>query len=86
MAASVRKIIRQALPEIIQSKEATTGERLKACKLLQKIWASDSKGKPRGRAFTKKVTDGCNCSKDRLSRILSAASRVSASGQRDEHR
>jgi len=36
MAASVRRIIRKALPEINQSKDATT------------------KGKSRGRAFTKK--------------------------------
>jgi len=28
MAASIKRIIRKALPEIIQSKEATTGERL----------------------------------------------------------
>ena len=55
MAASIKRIIRKALPEIIQSKDATTGERLEACKLLWKIRPSATKGKPRGRAFKKKV-------------------------------
>jgi hypothetical protein len=32
MAASVKRIIRKALPEILQSKDATTGERLEACR------------------------------------------------------
>jgi hypothetical protein len=45
----------QSLPEIIQRKDATTGERLEACRLLWKIQASTTTGKPRGRAFTKKV-------------------------------
>jgi hypothetical protein len=58
MAASITRIIRKALPEIIQSKDATTGERLEACKLLWKIRASTTKGKPRGRAFLPKATDG----------------------------
>ena len=40
MAASIKRIIRKALPEIIQSKDATTGERLEACRLLLKILAS----------------------------------------------
>jgi hypothetical protein len=56
MAASITRIIRKALPEIIQSKDATTGERLEACKLLWKIRVSATKGKPRGRAFPKKTT------------------------------
>jgi hypothetical protein len=72
MAASIKRIIRKALPEIIQSKDATTGERLEACKLLLKILASTTKGKPRGRAFPQKATDGSNDSKDCLERILSA--------------
>ncbi len=71
MAASIKRIIRKTLPEIIQSEDATTGERLEACRLLFKILASATKGKPRGRAFPKKATDGGNDSKDRLGRILS---------------
>jgi len=72
MAASIKRIIRKALPEIIQSKDATTGERLEACKLLWKIGASTMKGKPRGRAFTKKVTGEGEAknSRERLARIL----------------
>jgi hypothetical protein len=54
MAASIKRIIRKALPEIIQSRDATTDERLEACRLLLKILASATKGRPRGRAFAKK--------------------------------
>jgi hypothetical protein len=74
MAASIKRIIRRALPEIIQSKDATTGERLGACRLLWKNLASATKGKPRGRAFPKKARDGANDSEDGLARILSAVS------------
>jgi hypothetical protein len=72
MAASIKRIIRKALPEIIQSKDATTGERLEACRLLWKIRASTTKGKPRGRAFTKKVSGEGEAknSEERLARIL----------------
>ena len=38
--------------QLIQSKDATTSERLE---LLWKIQASATKGKPRGRAFAKKA-------------------------------
>ncbi len=55
MAAGIKRIICKALPEIIQSKDATTSERLEACKLLWKIRASSTEGKPRGRAFTRKM-------------------------------
>jgi hypothetical protein len=72
MAASIKTIIRRTLPEIIQSKDTTTSEQLDACKLLWKILASATRGKPRGRAFPKKATDGGNDSKDYLERILSA--------------
>jgi len=72
MAASIKRIIRKALPEIIQSKDATTGERLEACRLLLKILASATKGKPRGRAFLKKATDRGSDSNESLERILAA--------------
>ena len=72
MAASIKRIICKALPEIIQSKDATTSERLEACRLLWKIRASATKGKPRGRAFTKKVSGESEAknSEERLARIL----------------
>jgi len=69
---SVQRTIRKSMLEIIQSKDATTGERLEACRILLKIRASANKGKPRGRAFLKKATDTGNRSKDYLERILSA--------------
>jgi hypothetical protein len=55
MAASKKRIIRKAHPEIILWKDATTGEWLEACRLRWKIQTSATKGKPRGRAFAKKV-------------------------------
>ncbi len=72
MAASIKRIIRKALPEVIRSKDATTGERLEACRLLWKIQASTTKDKPRGRAFIKKVTGEGEAknSEERLARIL----------------
>jgi hypothetical protein len=72
MAAAIKRIIRKALPEIIQSKDATTGERLEACRLLWKIRASSTKGKPRGRAFSKKASGEGEAknSQERLARIL----------------
>ena len=69
MAASIKRIIRKTLPEIIQSKEATTGERLEACKLLWKILASASKGKPRGRGFAKKVNGEAADQRERINRL-----------------
>src|SRR5271157_5435771 len=39
MAGSITRIIRKALPEIIQSKDATISERLEACRLLWRIRA-----------------------------------------------
>jgi hypothetical protein len=70
MAASVKRIIRKALPEIIQSRDATTGERLEACRLLLKILASAAKGKPRGRAFAKKVNSRAKDQRERLDRLI----------------
>jgi hypothetical protein len=70
MAASITRIIRKALPEIIQSKDATTGERLEACRLLWKILSSASKGKPRGRAFTKMGNGEAQNPRERLDRLI----------------
>jgi len=69
MAASIKRIIRKTLPEIIQSKDATTGERLEVCKLLWKILASASKGKPRGRGFAKKVNSEAADQRERINRL-----------------
>ena len=74
MAASISRIIRKALPEIIQSKDATTGERLEACRLLWKIRTSATKGKPRGRSFEKKGNDGAKDQRERLDHLLSGVS------------
>jgi len=54
MAASIKRTIRRSLMEIIDGKNATTAERLEACKLLWKELISARKGKPRGRPFMKK--------------------------------
>jgi len=70
MAASITRIIRKALPEIIQSSDATTGERLEACRLLLKILASAAKGKPRGRAFAKKVNGEAKDQRERIDRLI----------------
>jgi hypothetical protein len=70
MAASIKRIICKALPEIIQNKDATTGERLEACRLLWKIRASATKGKPRGRAFAKRVNGEAKDQRDRLERLI----------------
>ncbi len=67
---SIQRTLRKSMLEIIQSKDATTGERLEACKLLWKILASASMGKPRGRAFLKKATDRGSDSK--VERLLAA--------------
>jgi hypothetical protein len=57
---------------VLESTTATNSERLEAGRLLLKIQASTTKGKPRGRAFTKKVNgDGeAKNSQERLARIL----------------
>jgi hypothetical protein len=68
MAASIKRIICKALPEIIQSKDATTSERLEACRLLWKIRASATKGKPRGRGFAKKEDQ-----RERIDRLIAGA-------------
>jgi hypothetical protein len=73
MAASIKRILRKALPEIIQSKDATTGERLEACRLLWKILASATKGKPRGRAFAKGVNGEVKDQRERLERLISGS-------------
>jgi hypothetical protein len=70
MAASIKRIIRKALPEIIQSRDATTDERLEACRLLLKILASATKGRPRGRAFAKKVNGEARDQRERMDRLL----------------
>ena len=73
--ASTRRIIRKALVEVIESKTATPGELLKACRLLLKM-ALAPKGKPRGRAFAKKVNAKAKNPQERLERLLSGASKV----------
>jgi len=70
MAASIKRIIRKALPEIIQSRDATTDERLEACRLLLKILASATKGRPRGRAFAKKLNGEAKDQRERMDRLL----------------
>jgi hypothetical protein len=70
MAASIKRIIRKALPEIVQSSDATTGERLEACRLLLKILASAAKGKPRGRTFAKKANGEAKDQRERLDRLI----------------
>jgi hypothetical protein len=67
---SIRRTIRKSLLELLESKTATTGERLKACGLLLKI-ASAPKGKPRGKGF-KKADVLSKEPRNRLDRILSA--------------
>ena len=74
---STWRVIRQALVEIIESKTATQGELLKACRLLSKITLAP-KGKPRGRPFTKKVGTGAEKSKNNISSILE---RIYSEGQ-----
>ena len=78
MAASITRIICKVLPEIIQSKEATTGERLEACKLLWKILTSASKGKPRGRAFVKKVNSEAKDQRERIDRLTSGSDLIAS--------
>jgi hypothetical protein len=47
---SNRRIMRSAMVEVLESKTATKGERLQACKLLLKIMALSPKRKPRNKA------------------------------------
>ena len=70
--------IRNALTEIIRSKDATTGERLEACKLLWKLLASATKGKPRGRAFTKKVNGEAKDQRERINRLTTASELITS--------
>jgi hypothetical protein len=70
MAGSITRIIRKALPEIIQSKDATTSERLEACRLLWKIRASATKGNRRGTAFAKKSNGDARDQRERMDRLL----------------
>ena len=67
---SIKRVMRAALVELIESKTATTGERLKACRMLLKLSLAP-KGKPRGRPFSKKVD--MEDPKTRLDRLLSGA-------------
>ena len=76
MAASIKRIIRKALPEIIQSKDATTSERLEACRLLWKIRTSATNGKPRGRAFAKKAHGEAKDRRERIERLLEKVTQV----------
>ena len=73
---SIRRTIRKCMLEVLESKTATNSERLEAGRLLLKIQASVSKGKPHGRAFTKKVNrDGdAKNPQARLSDILAGVS------------
>jgi len=73
MAASISRIIRKALPEIIQSKDATASERLEACRPLRKIRTSATKGNPRGRAFAKKANSDVRDHWDRLDRLFNGS-------------
>jgi hypothetical protein len=67
---SIQRNIRKSLSKIIQNEDATTGERLEACKLLLKINAATTKGKPRGRAFSKKVDSAAGKPRNDISSIL----------------
>jgi hypothetical protein len=71
----------QNSPGDYQSKDATTGERLETSRLLLKILASTTKGKPRGRSSPQKATAGRNDVKEGLGRILSAVN-----GKKDQAR
>jgi hypothetical protein len=62
-----------ALAKVIQSKTASTGERLEACKLLLKVLASGTRGKPRGRAFAKKVDGEVRDQRERIERLISGS-------------
>jgi len=66
---STRRVIRKALVEVIESKTAAPGERVKACKLLLKVTLAP-KGKPRGRPFSKKVAIATEKPQDSISSIL----------------
>jgi hypothetical protein len=68
---SIQRTIRKSLSKIIQSEDATTGERLEACKLLLKIQAATTKGEPRGRGFAKKANG------ERIERLLSGNELIS---------
>jgi hypothetical protein len=81
---SIRRTMRNALAEVIQSKTATTGERLEACKLLLKVPASATKGKPRGRAFAKKVNGEANDQRERITRLISESELITSRVTRPE--
>jgi hypothetical protein len=55
--------------EIIESKTATPGELLKACRLLLKITLAP-KGKPRGKPFPKKVDNDTGKPRNGISSLL----------------
>jgi hypothetical protein len=67
---SIRRAIAKCLREIIESTTATPGERLQACKLLLKNMALGTKGKPRGRAFAKKVNGRANHQREGIEALL----------------
>jgi hypothetical protein len=68
---SIQRTIRKSLSTIIQSEDATTGERLEACKLLLRIQAATTKGQPRGRGFAKKANGEPKDQRERIERLLS---------------
>jgi len=52
---SVKSTICNAALEVIENKEATVGDKLKACTILLRLKALVPKGKPRGRGFAREV-------------------------------
>jgi hypothetical protein len=75
---SIQRTIRNTLAEVIQSKTSTTDERLKACKLLLKVLASATKGKPRGRGFAKRVNGESKDQRERIDRLTSASELITS--------
>ena len=69
---SNRRTIRKSMLEVLESKTATNSERLEASRLLLKI-ASATKGKPRGRAFAKKVNSEATDQRERIDRLISGS-------------
>jgi hypothetical protein len=52
---SLSATIRKGAVEVIENKEATVRDRLKACSILLRLKALTTKGKPRGRGFPRKI-------------------------------
>jgi hypothetical protein len=64
--AYAKRIVRRVLVEVLESKEATFDERIKAVRLLTKHWGSAKTGNSRCGQTAKKIAP-----KDRLADILS---------------